>query len=73
MGFPASAFRPLFALHADISVFPIKMFDLMLTDAQKEHAVACIMSLRKSERQEFGHLRPPNYTAYGAHNTVVRE
>jgi mono/diheme cytochrome c family protein len=32
--------------HGDISVFPMKMPDLMLTDAQKEQAVAYIMSLR---------------------------
>lgn len=36
-------------LHGDISVFPIKMPDLMLTDAQKEQAVAYIISLRKAE------------------------
>ncbi len=35
--------------HGDISVFPMKMPDLMLTDAQKEQAVAYIMSLRKTE------------------------
>jgi mono/diheme cytochrome c family protein len=36
-------------LHGDISVFPMKMPDLMLTDAQKEQAVAYIISLRKAE------------------------
>lgn len=36
-------------LHGDISVFPIKMPDLMLTDAQKEQAITYILSLRKAE------------------------
>jgi mono/diheme cytochrome c family protein len=35
--------------HGDISVFPITMPDLMLTDAQKEQAIAYILSLRKAE------------------------
>jgi mono/diheme cytochrome c family protein len=35
--------------HGDISVFPMKMPDLMLTDAQKEQAVAYILSLHKAE------------------------
>lgn len=35
--------------HGDISAFPIKMPDLILTDAQKEEAIAYILSLRKAE------------------------
>ena len=42
-----SLHRFLATTHGDISVFPKAMPDLMLTEAQKDAAVAYIMSLRK--------------------------
>ena len=44
---PESLHRFLAATHGNISVFPLQMPDLMLTDTQKDAAIAYIMSLRK--------------------------
>ncbi len=47
---PASLRRFLGTTHGDPSQLPFKMPNLMLTGAQKDAAIAYIMSLRKRER-----------------------